>query len=157
MVKKYYPGLFHNSSLHNEFKHVQKNFHEFSDFLVKVMNVTDVGARLIGTACFLDNCSAMRECGIFESPRILLSKVKGLKLVDLSDPDLCCGWGNTFAIKYEDIAVKLAEKKVEQILKAGAEVVISTDMGCLMHLEGYAKKNGVELRVMHLADVLASV
>jgi L-lactate dehydrogenase complex protein LldE len=156
MVKNYYPEMFHNSSLHNEFKQVQKHFFEFSDFLVNVMHVTDVGARMVGTATYLDNCSALRECGIHETPRLLLSKVKGLKIVESRDTETCRGWGGTFANKFEDIAVKLAEKKVEQILKTGATTVISTDMGCLMHLEGFITKNNVPLKVMHLADVLAS-
>jgi len=103
----------------------------------------------------MDNCSALRECGIHESPRLLLSKVKGLKLVELKDSETCCGWGSTFATKFEGIATQLAEKKVKQILDSGAEVVISTDMGCLMHLEGYIAKNNIQLKVMHLADVLA--
>ncbi len=155
MVRNYYHELFHNSSLHNEFKQVQKYFYEFSDFLVNVMHVSDVGARLVGKAAFLDNCSALRECGIHESPRQLLNKVKGLKLVELKDGETCCGWGSTFATKFEGIATELAAKKVEQIQDSGAEIVISTDMGCLMHLEGYITKNSIPLKVMHLADVLA--
>jgi len=155
MVKNYYPELFHNSSLHNEYKNLQKHFYELSDFLVNILNVTDVGAKFNARATFLDNCSAMRELNIHSAPRLLLSKVKGLKLVEMSDGETCCGWGGTFASKYEDIAVKLAEKKVDEILKTGAEVVISTDMGCLMHLEGYMVKNGIEVKVMHLAEVLA--
>lgn len=156
MVKNYYPDMFHNSVLHNEYKSVQKHIYELSEFLVKVMNASDLGARLEGTATFLDNCSALRECGIHESPRLLLSKVRGLKLVEMEDGGMCCGFGDTFANKFEEIAVKLAEKKVQHALDAGAEILISTDMGCLMHLEGYIRKNNIPLKVMHLADVLAS-
>jgi L-lactate dehydrogenase complex protein LldE len=155
MVKNYYPEMFHNSSLHNEFKQVQKYFFELSDFLVNILHVGDVGARLTAKAAYLDNCTALRECGIHESPRLLLGKVKGLKLLEIKDGDMCCGFGGTFASKFEEISVKLAEKKVEQILKTGAEIVISTDMGCLMHLEGYISKNNIPLRTMHIADVLA--
>lgn len=156
MVKNYYPELFHNSSLHNEYKQVQKYFYEFSDFLVNVMHVTDVGARMVTKAVFMDNCSALRECGIHESPRLLLSKVKGLKLVEMPDNETCCGWGSTFATRFEGIATQLADKKIKQAQSIGAEVIISTDMGCLMHLEGYIAKNNIAMRVMHLADVLAA-
>lgn len=156
MVKNYYPEMFHNSSLHNEFKQVQKHFYELSDFLVNILKVTTVSAKFEAKATYLDNCSALRECKIYDTPRLLLGNVKGLHLVELPDTDTCCGWGGTFANKYEDIAVKLAEKKVEQILKTGSEVVISTDMGCLMHLEGYITKNKIPLKAIHLADVLAS-
>jgi L-lactate dehydrogenase complex protein LldE len=156
MVKNHYPEMFHNSVLHNEYKQVQKHFYEFSEFLVKVMHVTDVGATLSGKAVFIDNCTAMRECGIHETPRVLLGKVKELELVEIPDADMCCGWGGTFANKFEDIAVKLAEKKTAHVMDAGAEIIVSTDMGCLMHLEGYIRKNNIPLKVMHLADVLAS-
>lgn len=157
MVKNYYPEIFHNSSMHNEYKHVQKYLYEFSEFLVKVMNVTDTGASLRGTAVMLDHCSALNECGISESPRLLLGKVRNLKLVELPEKGNCCGWGNAFATQYEDIAVKLAEKMLEQIKQTGADIVISTDMGCLMHLEGVMKMRGDEsIRVMHLTEVLAS-
>lgn len=155
MVKNYYPDMFHNSALHNEYKQVRKQFYELSDFLVNVMKVTDIGAKLEAKAVFTDNCTALRECGIYESPRVLLNKVKGLRLFGLKDHETCCGWGATFATKFEDIAVTLAAQKVDQILKTGAEYIISTDMGCLMHLEGYVKKNDIPLRIMHLADVLA--
>ena len=80
MVKNYYPELFHNTALHNEYKQIQKNMYEFSDFVVNVLNVTDVGARLDGVATYHDACSALRECNIKKEPRILLSKVKGLQL-----------------------------------------------------------------------------
>jgi L-lactate dehydrogenase complex protein LldE len=148
--------MFHNSALHNEYKQVQKYFYELSDFLVNIMNVSDVGASLEGTAAYLDNCSALRELGVQTPPRTLLSKVRGLNVVDIADADMCCGWGGTFANKFEDIAVKLAEKKVDSILEAGANIVISSDMGCLMHLEGFIKKNNIDLKVLHLADVLAN-
>ncbi len=156
MVKNYYPEMFHNSSLHNEFKLVQKYFYEFSDFLVNVLHVTDVGARLVGKAVFLDNCTALRECGIHESPRMLLSKVKGLKLLEMQDSETCCGWGSTFATQFEGIAVALAEKKLKQVSALGADYIISTDMGCLMHLEGFISKNKIPVKVMHIADVLGS-
>jgi len=156
MVKNYYPDMFHNSVLHNEFKSVQKYIYEFSEFLVKVMHVSDTGSRFSGTGVFMDNCTALRECGIHESPRLLLSKVKGLKMVEMAEGGMCCGFGNTFAGNFEEIAVKLAEQKVQHAKNAGADVIISTDMGCLMHLEGYIRKQQIPMRVMHIADVLAS-
>ncbi len=155
MIRNYYPDMFHNSVLHNEFKHVQKHIYELSDFLVNILKVTDLGASFDARAAFIDNCSAMRELGIVNAPRTLLSQVKGLTMVEIEDRDTCCGFGGTFATKFEDIATKLAEKKTEQILKSGAEVIISTDMSCLMHLEGYFKKHSIPIKIMHLADVLS--
>jgi len=156
MIKNYYSEMFHNSMLHNEFKSIQKNIYEFTDFLVNVMHVTDVGAKLNGVAAYHDACNALRELKIKEAPRALLSKVKGLTLREMDESEMCCGFGGTFAGKFENIAFALAEEKTNHALKTGAEYIISTDMGCLMHLEGYLKKNNIAIKVMHIADVLAT-
>ena len=155
MIKNYYPELFHNSALHNEYKQIQKNIYEFSDFLVNVLQVTDVGATLFGVATYHDSCSALRECNIKTPPRILLEKVKGLQVKEMKETDVCCGFGGTFSVKYEPIAVGMAEQKIEHALNTEAEYLISTDMSCLMHLDGYIKKRGAKIKVMHIADVLA--
>jgi L-lactate dehydrogenase complex protein LldE len=156
MVKNYYPEMFHNSSLHNEYKQVQKNIYEFSDFLVNVLKVTDVGARLEGVATYHDSCAALRECKIKDEPRTLLSHVKGLQLVEMENTDTCCGFGGSFAIKFEPISVGMAEIKVENALKTKAQYLVSSDYSCLMHLDSYMKKQQTPLQVMHIADVLAS-
>lgn len=156
MVKNYYPEMFHNTVLHNEYKQIQKNIFEFSDFLVNVLNVTDVGATLPGKATYHDSCSALRELKISSTPRALLGKVKGLELVEMDETDVCCGFGGSFTVKFEPVSVSMAEQKVEKALATGASYIVSTDASCLMHLDGYIKKNKKPLRIMHLADVLAS-
>lgn len=156
MVKNYYPELFHNTVLHNEYKTVQKNMFEFTDFLVNVLKVTDVGAKFNGTATYHDSCSGLREVGIKKEPRILLSNVKGLELIEMNESEVCCGFGGTFSIKYENIAVGMAEQKIIHAEQTKAEYMISTDQSCLMHMDGYLKKHGKGLKVMHIADVLAS-
>ncbi len=156
MVKNYYPEIFHNSAQHNKAKSVQKNIYEFSDFLVNVLHVTDVGARLDGIATYHDSCSALREMGIKNEPRILLSNVRGLEIREMNDTETCCGFGGTFSVKYEPIAVGMAEQKIINANATEAEILISTDSSCLMHLQGYLQKNNNKIKVMHLADVLAS-
>ena len=156
MIRNYYGEMFHNSALHNEYKQVQKNIYELSDFLVNILHVTDLGAKLEGVATYHDSCAALRELKIKPEPRILLSKVKGLELRELKDSESCCGFGGTFSVKYESIAVSMADNKVENAMATEAEYLISTDQSCLMHLEGYIKKQNKPMKVMHLADVLAS-
>jgi L-lactate dehydrogenase complex protein LldE len=156
MVKNYYPEIFHNTVLHNEYKSIQKKVYELSDFLVNVLNVTDVGAKLEGTATYHDACSALRELNIKSAPRTLLSKVKGLELREMNDTETCCGFGGTFSVKFEPIAVGMAEQKIINAEATKAEYLISTDASCLMHLDGYLKKQGKLIKPMHLADVLAS-
>lgn len=155
-VKNYYSTLFNNSSLHNEVKDMQKRIFEFSSFMVNVLGVEDVGATLHGKATYHDSCAGLRECRIKEEPRKLLSRVKGLELLEMNDVETCCGFGGSFAVKFESISVAMADQKVNNALATGADYIISTDLSCLMHLEGYIKHKGHPIRTMHIADVLAN-
>ena len=156
MIKNHYVTLFHNTALHNEYKSLQKNIIEFSEFLTSIMNVTDIGAKLDVSATYHDSCSALRELKIKEAPRTLLQKVQGLILTEMNDTELCCGAGGGLAQKFESIAVDLGEQKIKQAEKSQAQIIISTDYLCLMHLQGILNKQKKPLTVMHLADVLAS-
>lgn len=156
MVKNYYPEMFHNSALHNEYKQLQKNIYEFTDFLVNVMHVTDLGASFRGVVTYHDACVALREYGIKDEPRILLNHVRCLELREMKETDTCCGFGGTFSVKNEPISTAMAEQKVENALETGAEYIVSTEASCLMHLEGYIKKHRLPLKTLHIADILAS-
>lgn len=155
-VRNYYNKLFDNSSVHNEVKDLGKRIFEFSEFLVNVLNIENVGASLNGKATYHDSCAGLRECKIKKEPRKLLANVKGLELVEMNDVETCCGFGGTFAVKFEPISIGMGEQKVENALATDAEYIISTDYSCLMHLQGYIGQKGYNLKTMHLADVLAS-
>ncbi|MBI4931698.1 MAG: (Fe-S)-binding protein [Bacteroidetes bacterium] len=155
-VKNYYPEMFHNSVLHNEFKQVKRNIFEFSDFLVNVLKITNLGASLKGVATYHDSCAALREYGIKREPRTLLEKVRGLELREMKDTEVCCGFGGTFSAKFEPIAVGMVEQKVKNALDVKADYIISTDMSCLLHMDSYIKKQKLDMKVMHIADVLVS-
>lgn len=155
-VRNYYPKLFHNSALHNEYKVVKKNIYEFTDFVVNVLKVKDVGASLFSTITYHDACAALREYGIKDEPRTLLNNVKGLKILEMKSNEVCCGFGGTFSVKNEPISTAMAEQKVQSALESGAEYIVSTEASCLMHLDGYIKKHNIPLKTMHIADVLAS-
>lgn len=155
-VRNYYGKLFDNSSVHNEVKGISKRLYEFSEFLTDVLKVENVGARLEGKATYHDSCAALRECKIKEGPRKLLQNVQGLELVEMNDVETCCGFGGTFAVKFEPISIAMADQKVNNALATGAQYMISTDLSCLMHLDGYIKEKGHNLRTLHLADVLAN-
>lgn len=155
-VKNGYPEMFHNSVLHNEYKQVRKNMYEFTDFLVNVLKITDLGAKLEGKATFHDSCSGLREYGIKREPRVLLEKVKGLEFTEMNDCETCCGFGGMFSVKFEPIAVAMAEQKVEIAMATGAEYLISTDLSCLMHMDGYIKKKKNPIKCMHIIDVLVT-
>jgi L-lactate dehydrogenase complex protein LldE len=85
-----------------------------------------------------------------------LSKVKGLELIELADNETCCGFGGTFSVKYEPISAAMGEQKATHIVNTGADVLISTDLSCLMHIGGVMDFNKMPVKSMHLADVLAS-
>lgn len=155
-VRNYYAKLFDNSSLHNEVKDLARRSFEFSEFLVNVLHVEDMGAVLSAKATYHDSCASLRECKIKAEPRKLLSKVKGLELIEMNDVETCCGFGGTFAVKFEPISIGMADQKCTNALSTGAEFIISTDHSCLMHLDGYIRYKGLNLRTMHIADVLAS-
>jgi L-lactate dehydrogenase complex protein LldE len=133
-----------------------KKIYEFTEFLIEVLGVIDSGASLDGKAAYHDACGALRECGIKQAPRILLSSVKGLNIQESDDCEVCCGFGGTFAVKYEAISVGMAEQKVLNALKSGAEYIISTDISCLMHMEGYIQQHNYPIKTLHIADVLSS-
>lgn len=155
-VRNYYNTLFDNSSLHHQVQDMNKRIFEFSEFMTDVLGVDDVGAILEGKATYHDSCAALRECKIKEGPRRLLAKVKGLQLTEMNDVETCCGFGGTFAVKFDAISVGMGEQKVENAMATGAEYLISTDLSCLMHLQGYIKTKGYALKTLHLADVMAS-
>lgn len=153
-VRNYYSEMFHNSVLHNQCRQVQKNMFEFSDFMVNVLKITDLSAKLEGVATFHDSCGGLREYGIHREPRVLLSKVRGLELREMANTEVCCGFGGMFSTKYENVAVSMAEQKVAAAEAVGADYIISTDLSCLLHLDGYIKKQGKNIKVMHLVDAL---
>lgn len=155
-VRNYYSKLLEDSSYLNDAKTVSSNIFEFSEFLVNKLGQTRFGAELNGKATYHDSCAGLRECKIKNEPRKLLQNVKGLELVEMEDVETCCGFGGTFAVKFEPISIAMGDQKVEHALATGAEYLISTDLSCLMHLQGYIDNKGYSLKTMHIADVLVS-
>lgn len=155
-IRNYYLKMFDNSSVHNEVKDLGKRTFELTDFLVNVLHVEDLGATLNGTVTYHDSCAALRECRIKEEPRKLLGKVRGLELVEMNDVETCCGFGGTFAVKFEAISIGMADQKTANAVATGAQYIVSTDLSCLMHLDGYIRHKGLNIRTMHIADVLAN-
>jgi L-lactate dehydrogenase complex protein LldE len=155
-VRNYYGELFHNTGLHLEFRQLQKNIVEFTDFLVNQLQVTDVGATFQHKVTYHDSCASLREYKLGNEPRMLLEKVKGLELTEMKEREVCCGFGGTFSVKNEPISTAMAQQKVQNALDTGAEYIVSTDASCLIHLDGYIRKHKLPLKTIHIIDVLAS-
>jgi L-lactate dehydrogenase complex protein LldE len=155
-IKNQYPEMFHNSVLHNQYKQVQRNMYEFSDFLVNVLRITNIGAILNAKAVYMDTCTGLRNYGIHREPRVLLEKVRGLELKEIQPADVCCGFGGAFSVNQAALSTAMAKTKVDYILKTGAEYIIASEFSCLMHLSAYIRKNNIPLKTLHIADVLAT-
>jgi L-lactate dehydrogenase complex protein LldE len=155
-VRNYYSEFFENSSQHNHVKDISSRIFEFTEFLTKILKIENFGAELNVKATYHDSCAGLRECKIKEGPRNLLSKVKGLELIEMAETEACCGFGGTFAVKFDAISNAMADQKINHALDTGASHIISTDISCLMHLQGVITKKALPLTTMHIADVLAS-
>jgi L-lactate dehydrogenase complex protein LldE len=155
-IRGSFEELFDNSSSHNSARTIRKRSFELSEFLVEVIKVKNLGASFKAIATYHDACGALRECGIKQAPRTLLQQVKGLELREMKECETCCGFGGTFAVKYEPISIGMAKTKVNSALEQGATHIISTDISCLMHLDSYVKHENVNIKMAHISEVLAS-
>jgi L-lactate dehydrogenase complex protein LldE len=156
MVRTFYPELFAGDAEKlAKVERLRGRFYEFSEFLVKVMKVEDVGARFPHRVTYHDSCHLLRELGIESEPRALLRSVRGIELVEMNDYKLCCGFGGTFSVKFPEVSVAMGEDKVRAAIECGAEYLVANDSGCLMHIAGYVHRRGLPLKTMHLAELLA--
>ncbi|MGH9354975.1 MAG: (Fe-S)-binding protein [Terriglobia bacterium] len=156
MVRIFYGELFSGEPVMLEkWRNLRGRFYEFSEFLVKVLKVEDVGARFAHRVTYHDSCHLLRELGVSEEPRALLRAVRGLELVEMKDDKLCCGFGGTFSVKFPEVSVAMGEDKIRAAATAGAEYLVANDSGCLMHLAGIIHRKGLSLKPLHLAQVLA--
>jgi L-lactate dehydrogenase complex protein LldE len=157
MVRNHYAELFGN-----DFQWLKRatdlasRTYEFSEFLVDVLDIADLGAAYNGRVTYHDSCHLLRGIGIREQPRKLLQNVAGADFIEMNQSDQCCGFGGSFAVKYADISTAMVTEKVNNILATGADTVVGCDMGCLMNIQGMLSRMGSNVKVMHLAQVLAS-
>jgi L-lactate dehydrogenase complex protein LldE len=157
MVRVFYPELFEDDPARlAKAKNLSGRLFEFSEFLVKVLKVDDVGANFPHRLAYHPSCHLLRELGVSDEPRRLLRSVRGADLVELQDHQLCCGFGGTFSVKFPEVSVAMGEDKVKLARAKGAEYLVANDSGCLMHLAGLIHRQGVNLKTIHLAEVLAS-
>jgi L-lactate dehydrogenase complex protein LldE len=131
--------------------------YELIQFLVNVRGMKNVPAQCEMRACYHTSCSSLREMKVKDEPRQLLSSVSGLQLSELKEPDVCCGFGGLFSVKYPEISERMADDKIADIRSTGADLLIGPDLGCLLHLAGRMERQGNPVKVRHIAEVLAGV
>ncbi len=154
MVRSYYPHLFHGTKDEARAEALAAKTYELSEYLVNVLE-TKPGGAWEGSVTYHDSCHGLRELGLAGQGRVLLSGVEGLELTEMAHPDHCCGFGGTFSVRLPDVATAMADEKMAQADTTGADVMVTGDSGCLMHLAGRAVRLGSNVRTMHLAVLLA--
>ena len=158
MLKTHYPELFRGDpNWQPRADALAAKTYELVSFLVDICGVERVAARLDATATYHDSCSGLRELGVRDQPRRLLATVAGLRIAEMHDPNVCCGFGGTFCVKYPEISNAIVGKKVADIAATGASVLLAGDLGCLMNMAGKLQRDGTAIEVRHVAEVLAGM
>lgn len=154
-IKEFYPVLFEKDQKYLALsKELIQKTHEFSEFLVEVLQVTNVNASFPYKVTYHSSCHPRRFLGVDKYVYALLKDVAQLDFVPLAHEGQCCGFGGTFSVKMPEISESMVNAKVEDILATGADVVVGTDLSCLMNIDGRLRKQGAKVRVMHIAELL---
>ena len=158
MIRRHYPALFADEPAWAErAERLAARTFELVSFLTDECGVSEVDARYEDTAAYHDSCSGLRELGVRAQPRRLLATVEGLRLAELAAPDVCCGFGGTFCVKYPDISARMAADKAADVRATGAGTVLAGDLGCLFNIAGRLSREGAPVRARHVAEVLAGL
>jgi L-lactate dehydrogenase complex protein LldE len=158
MLSHHFPGLFDDDAgMKMRAERLAGRTHELMAFLVDVLGVTKVGARYDGIVTYHDSCSGLRELGVKQQPRALLRSVEGLSLREMQTPEVCCGFGGTFCVKYPEISNAMVGEKTNDIAATGAGTLLAGDLGCLMNMAGKLQREGRPVKVRHVAEVLADM
>ena len=156
MVKVFYPDLLKEQpDLRERALKIASRTHEFTEFLVNVLGVEDLGAEYEGKVALHKSCHLLRELGVDEEPRKLLGRIRNLRLVELERADSCCGFGGLFSLKYPEISGGILQEKIDCIKASGADTVTACDLGCLMQIGGAISRQRIPIKVKHIAELLA--
>jgi L-lactate dehydrogenase complex protein LldE len=156
MIRTHYPDLF--ADCPQELERAQRlcaKTHELTDFLVNVAHFDRISSSFSGVVTYHDSCCGLREMGVKAQPRALLAQVRGIELKEMREPETCCGFGGTFAVKFGDISTRLADDKCTDIVATGAGAVVLGDLGCMLNIEGRLRRRGdMKTKVLHIAELL---
>jgi L-lactate dehydrogenase complex protein LldE len=155
-VRTHYPALFADGSEDEPLRALAARTRELTEFLVDIAGFDAPPGRFEGTVTYHDSCSGLRELGIKRQPRHLLERVPGVRLIEMTQAERCCGFGGAFAVKYGELSAHIADAKCDDIAATGADVIAAGDLGCLLNIEGRLRRRGDDrTRVLHIAELLA--
>jgi L-lactate dehydrogenase complex protein LldE len=156
MLHRHYPVLFRGiPQWEGRARALADRTYELTAFLTGVLEVEQVESRFPHRVTYHDSCSSLREMGVREQPRRLLSSVDGLELVEMAERDSCCGFGGTFCVKFPEISQRMVDDKIAAIEATGATHVLAGDLGCLLNIAGRLSRRGSPIQALHVAEVLA--
>jgi len=157
MIRTHYPDLFKDAPAELEAaRALCERTYELTDFLVNVAKVDRVPPPMHANVTYHDSCAGLRELNVKAQPRTLLERVPGLTISEMTQPEQCCGFGGTFAVKFGDISSRIADNKCIDIEASGADAVVLGDLGCMLNIEGRLSRRGnTHIKVLHVAEVLA--
>lgn len=158
MLKCHLPQLFDDDpDLRDRATALADKTFELVSFLADVIGMDrPAGSGVAGPVTYHDACAGLRELGIKEQPRRLLRNM-GVALVEMTEPEICCGFGGTFCVKYPDISVRMATDKVRDAVATGAGTLVAGDLGCLLNMAGRLRREGTAMQVRHVAELLAGM
>ncbi len=158
MIKHHLPALMSDDPmLRMQAEALSTRTYELVSFLTDVLGVTKVEALYSGRVVYHDSCAGLREMGVKAQPRALLRGVTGVELREMADPEVCCGFGGTFCVKYPDISTRMVSDKAADIMASEADTLLAGDMGCLLNMAGRLSRLGSGIAVRHVAEVLADM
>jgi len=156
MVRHHYPALFADDPAWlSRAEAVSGKIYEFSEYMVDVLGVSDLGSTFQGRVTYHDSCHLSRRLGVARQPRTLIRGIAGAELVEMAESNRCCGFGGTFSVKYSEISGAILSDKVDRILDTGADAVVGCDMSCLMNIDGMLSRRNSNVKALHIAQLLA--
>ena len=145
---------------------IRTRIYELVEFMTDVLQVKELEATFPHKVGIHHSCHGLRGLHLsqmselnaapFSKPAHLLNMVKGLEQITLDRADECCGFGGTFCVAEEAVSVKMGKDRVTDHTKNGAEYITSSDLSCLMHLQGILQRKKSDVKVMHIAEILNS-
>jgi L-lactate dehydrogenase complex protein LldE len=157
MLRHHIPTLFDDDpNLRARAEALADRTHELVSFLTDILGLERVAAKFSGSVTYHDSCSGLRELGVKAQPRRLLAAA-GAEIREMADPEVCCGFGGTFCVKYPEISTRMVSDKADDIAATGAETLLAGDLGCLLNMAGRLKRQGSAIKARHIAEVLAGM
>jgi L-lactate dehydrogenase complex protein LldE len=155
MIRHGYPELFKDDpDWLPRARALAKRTYEFSEFLVDVLGVTELGSRYPGRLTYHPSCHLLRDLGVKDQPRLLLKSVKGAEVLDLPQAEECCGFGGLFSLEHPEISAAMVARKVDHIQASEAQLVVACDAGCIANINGSLHRQGCSQRAIHIAEIL---